>query len=191
MTSKTTTTIRATRPTTPTEDGGAPEGVRFALGLGGNLGPVAATLAAALERLWQALGPLSVAPLYRSPAEAAEPQPDYLNTAAVGVTPLPPEAVLAIAKRLELAAGRRRGGHGRPRRLDVDLLLWGDRVSSAPELTLPHPRLRHRRFVLAPLADVAPDLAIPPGGETVGELLARLGGRGDLERVPWPADAKG
>lgn len=149
---------------------------------------MAATLAAALRRLAVALGPLTVAPLYRSPADSPIAQPDYLNTAAVGSTALPPDAVLALAKRLELAAGRRRGPRGAPRPLDVDLVLYGSRVDAAPELTLPHPRLAGRRFVLAPLADVAPDLPVPPGGTTIAELLAALpaGGGGWVERVEWP-----
>jgi len=98
-----------------------------------------------------------------------------------------PDALLALAKALELRAGRRRGVRLGPRPLDVDLLLWGTRTAAAPELTLPHPRLRERRFVLAPLADIAPDLLVPPGGATVAELLARLGpdSGGELERIGW------
>jgi 2-amino-4-hydroxy-6-hydroxymethyldihydropteridine diphosphokinase len=98
-----------------------------------------------------------------------------------------PDAILALAKALELAAGRRRGVRLGPRPLDVDLLLWGDRIATAPELTLPHPHLRERRFVLAPLADIAPGLPVPPDGATVAELLARLGPDtgGDLERLDW------
>lgn len=61
-----------------------------------------------------------------------------------------------------------------PRPLDIDILLYGDLRSSAPELILPHPRLRERRFVLEPLAEIAPDLRVPPDGATVRELLARL-----------------
>jgi 7,8-dihydro-6-hydroxymethylpterin-pyrophosphokinase len=61
-----------------------------------------------------------------------------------------------------------------PRPLDIDLLLYGDLRSDAPELTLPHPRLRERRFVLEPLAEIAPDLAVPPDGMSVRELLAAL-----------------
>lgn len=123
---------------------------------------------------------LRVASLYRSAAVSPVPQPDYLNTVAVGHTSLEPEAVLAVCKALERAAGRRRRPQDPrfgPRPLDVDLLLWGDRVSDRPELTLPHPRLRERRFVLEPLAEIAPDLAVPPDGVTVRELLARLGER--------------
>lgn len=141
------------------------------LALGGNLGPVAETLGTALRRLEAALGPLRVSPFYRTAAVSPTPQPDYLNAAAVGRTSLPPDAVLALAKALELAAGRRPGPRWGPRPLDIDLLLWDGLVSAAPELTLPHPRLRERRFVLEPLADLVPDLPVPPDGRTVAELL--------------------
>ena len=151
--------------------------VLVALALGGNLGPVAETLGAALRRLEAALGPLQVAPLFRTAAVSPIPQPDYLNTAAVGRTSLPPDAVLALAKALEHAAGRRPGPRFGPRPLDIDLLLWDDLVCSAPELTLPHPRLRERRFVLEPLAALVPELAVPPDGRTVAELLAGVAGQ--------------
>jgi len=100
-------------------------------------------------------------------------------------TAMPPEDVLAFAKALEHAAGRRRGERFGPRPLDVDLLLWGNRQMSSPELTLPHPRLRDRRFVLEPLAEIAPDLPVPPEGVTVRELLARLAAEPAVERVGW------
>ena len=146
---------------------------------------IAATLRHALAQLQLVLGPLRVASFYRSTpvapafsaAFSAISQPDYLNTAAVAevtATDLPPDAVLAVAKALELAAGRRRGVRFGPRPLDIDLLLYGELRSEAPELTLPHPRLRERRFVLEPLAEIAPDLAVPPDGVTVRELLAAL-----------------
>jgi 2-amino-4-hydroxy-6-hydroxymethyldihydropteridine diphosphokinase len=169
-----------------------------ALALGGNLpgpqGAAASTLAWALRQLAASLGPLRVASLYRSRPISPVPQPaqpDYLNTAAVGRTALPPDAVLALAKTLELAAGRRRGVRFGPRPLDIDLLLYGDHRSDAVELTLPHPRLRERRFVLAPLAEIAPDLRLPPDGATVAELLAQLGAAGAadaadaVERIDW------
>jgi 2-amino-4-hydroxy-6-hydroxymethyldihydropteridine diphosphokinase len=146
------------------------------------------TLGRALRDLEAALGPLRIASLYRSSPLSPVPQPDYLNTAAVAQTTLEPEAVLALAKALELAAGRRSPGltvRFGPRPLDIDILLYGDRISDAPELTLPHPRLRERRFMLEPLAEIAPDWPVPPEGTPVRDLLARLGTAQDLERIGW------
>ena len=120
------------------------------------------------------MGPLRVASLYRTAAVSPIPQPDYLNTAVLASTFLEPGELLALAKALELAAGRRRGERFGPRPLDVDLLLYGGLQSSGPELTLPHPRLRERRFVLEPLAEIAPDLQIPPDNATARALLAHL-----------------
>ena len=167
-----------------------PRPVVVALALGGNQGPVEQTLSRALRRLEASLGPLRVASLYRGRPVSPVPQPDFLNTAAVAHTTLPPDAVLALAKALELAAGRRRGVRFGPRPLDVDLLVHGGHTSDFPELTLPHPRLRERRFMLAPLAEIAPDLAVPPDGARVADLLARLGepdGADELERIGWGA----
>jgi len=164
----------------------------IALGLGGNLGgsrEIEAAMRLALERLRESIGELKVASLYRGPAVAPggeEPQPDYLNTAAVGRTALQPEAVLAIAKALEIAAGRRPGPRFGPRPLDVDLLLYGNLRSAAPELTLPHPRLAERRFVLAPLAEIAPDLQIAALGASPSELLRLLPAAAPpVERLAW------
>jgi len=126
---------------------------------------------------------LRVASLYRSLPVSPMPQPDFLNTAALAHTSLGPEEVLALAKALELAAGRRRGLRFGPRPLDIDLLLYGDRQSRDPELTLPHPRLAERRFMLEPLAEIAPDLQVPPDGVTVAELLARVSGEPGLEKI--------
>lgn len=167
-----------------------PPGSIVALGLGGNVGSpgeIAAVLRQALDRLREHLGELRVASLYRGPAVSTLPQPDFLNTAAVGRTALPPEAVLAIAKALEMAAGRRPGPRFGPRPLDIDLLLHGSLRSTAEELTLPHPRLGERRFVLAPLAEIAPDLPIPPPlGASPAELLRRLPPDAPaVERLAW------
>ena len=156
--------------------------------------PVERTLAWALRQLAASLGPLRAASLYRtrpvSTVSSPISQPDFLNTAALVHTALPADGVLALAKALELAAGRRRGPRFGPRPLDIDLLLYGDRRADDPELALPHPRLRERRFVLAPLAEIAPDLPVPPDGATVRELLARLGEPGEedaVERIGWEA----
>lgn len=163
-----------------------------ALGLGGNVGPVRRHLRHALGRLESTLGPLRVAPLYRTRPVSPLPQPHFLNTAAVGRTTAPPREILRLAKELERRAGRDFSAPpSSPRPLDVDLLVHGGRVSGDAELTLPHPRLRERAFVLVPLAEIAPDLAVPPDGRTVAELLAELrraGGVEGVERVSWEED---
>lgn len=100
-----------------------------------------------------------------------------------GRTRLTPEALLAVAKALELEAGRRRAPRGGPRLLDIDLLLFGDIERRDPELTLPHPALAHRRFALAPLAELRPRHTVPGTGRTVGELLAAVGQEDEVERV--------
>jgi 2-amino-4-hydroxy-6-hydroxymethyldihydropteridine diphosphokinase len=143
----------------------------------------------ALVHLAGSVDDLRIASLYRS--RAVSPlagQPDFLNTAALGNTLLPADGLLALAKALELAAGRRRGQRFGPRPLDIDLLLYGALRSDAPELTLPHPRLAERRFVLTPLAELAPHMPVPPSGLTTAELLARLPAappRERLARLDW------
>lgn len=126
-----------------------------------------------------------MASLYRTAPVGPISQPDFLNTAATGTTDLPPERLLAAARAFERAAGRRPGPRFGPRPLDIDLLLYGDRVSDDPELTLPHPRLAERRFVLVPLSEIAPGWRVPPGGQTVAQLLAATQDRSRVERVGW------
>jgi 7,8-dihydro-6-hydroxymethylpterin-pyrophosphokinase len=119
----------------------------------------------------------------------------------VGATARPPAAILRLAKQLEADAGRDPAApRWGPRPLDVDLLLYGDVVCHDPRLTLPHPRLHERAFVLVPLAEIAPQMRVPPEGRTVAELLAELerdGGAAGVERVgrrlspgPPPAPAR-
>jgi 2-amino-4-hydroxy-6-hydroxymethyldihydropteridine diphosphokinase len=115
-------------------------------------------------------------------------QPDFFNTVVVAASEEPPEALLELAKRLEVAAGRVDGPRWGPRPLDVDLLLVGDERRTDDDLRLPHPLLRQRAFVLAPLAAVAPDLRLPPDGRRAGELLASLPDDPRLRRVRWTAD---
>jgi len=101
------------------------------------------------------------------------PQPDFLNAVATGRTFLTPLDLLGLLKRLETEAGRPASGEADgPRPLDLDLLLYGDLQADLPELVVPHPRLVARRFVLAPLADLVPDLVVPGTGRTVASLLA-------------------
>jgi 2-amino-4-hydroxy-6-hydroxymethyldihydropteridine diphosphokinase len=153
--------------------------------LGANQGDPARTLRSTVAALHGLLESARVAPLYRTRAHTPSSQPPYLNSVVVGVTRCRPEDLLAALKLLELRAGRRAGARHGPRVLDLDLLLYGDQSSSAPELVLPHPGLRRRRFVLEPLAQLVPDLRVPPDGASVAELLAAVGQVGEVERIGW------
>gem|GEM_PF-1213224 len=156
-----------------------------AVGIGSNMGNSTLEIERCLELLTRADRPESVpvleaariASLYRTEPElapGAAPQRPYVNTAVVGRTALPAEALLALLKRYEQLAGRDAGPRWAPRPLDLDLLLHGDRVQDRPELTLPHPRLTERSFYLVPLAEIAPEVRIPTTGETIEELLSAL-----------------
>ena len=148
--------------------------LRAYVGLGGNLGDVAATLAAAFDAL--AALPLTDlvarSSIYRSPAWGITDQPAFLNAVAALDTALEPAALLAELLRIERAAGRERIGALRwgPRTLDLDLLLYADAVIDQPGLRVPHPHLHERAFVLLPLAEIAPD-AIVPGRGRVADLV--------------------
>jgi 2-amino-4-hydroxy-6-hydroxymethyldihydropteridine diphosphokinase len=109
------------------------------------------------------------------PVGVPDEQPAFLNAAAVGETAITARELLDALLIIERERGRERPFPGAARTLDLDLVLFGDLVSSDPTLTVPHPRFRERRFVLEPLADVAPDLVDPVTGLTVAELLARVG----------------
>jgi len=136
------------------------------IGLGSNLEDPEGQLRAALREL-EGLPDTRLtahSPLYRSAPVGPPGQPDYINAAAALATRLTPQALLAGLQAIERAHGRRRGGvRWGPRTLDLDLLLHGDQVLSTATLTLPHPRLTERAFVLRPLADIAPGLILPDG----------------------------
>lgn len=115
-------------------------------------------------------------PLYKSAPLGPPDQPDYINAAAALETRLKPPDLLAALRGIEVRHGRKRGDtRWGPRVLDLDLLLYGDLVLDTPELTLPHPGLHERAFVLYPLADIAPALVIPGRG-ALRELCAGLQG---------------
>ena len=104
-------------------------------------------------------------------------RPAYYNQLIRGGYAKSPRDLLHQCQAIELAMGRRREGPFAPRTADIDILLFGNAVVSTPALEIPHPRFRNRRFVLAPLADLAPDLRDPLTRKTVRELLAELRGQ--------------
>jgi 2-amino-4-hydroxy-6-hydroxymethyldihydropteridine diphosphokinase len=148
--------------------------MRAALGLGSNVGDRAAHLARAVASLRDRVRVLAVSASHETEPVGGPPQGRYLNAAVVVDTDLAPDALLALARGLEDDAGRDRGERWGPRTLDVDVLLVGDREIRDADLVVPHPRMKERRFVLAPLAEIAPDWVVPGDGRRVEDLLADL-----------------
>ena len=147
---------------------------RAFLGLGANLGDRGEALRRAVAALPDVV---AVSPLYETePVGGPADQPRYLNAVVQLATARSPRDLLELARRLEADAGRVRAEHQGPRTLDVDVL-WIDGVAvDEPDLVVPHPRMFERRFVLAPLADLAPDL-VPPGSEEWAQGKVRQIGR--------------
>ena len=148
---------------------------RVAIALGSNVGDRRAHLDFAVSRLRTLLTSLTVSLYYDTvPVGVSGLQAMYLNAAATGETRLSARALLDALLAIEQEGGRERPYANAPRTLDLDLILLGDVVLEEPGLTVPHPRFRERRFVLEPLAAVAPDLRDPVSGKTIAELLTAV-----------------
>ena len=148
---------------------------RVAVALGSNLGDRRTHLDFAVSRLRDLLSDLRVSSYHETdPVDAPDPQPRYFNAAAVGLSPLAPRALLDALLSIEQERGRTRDGVNAARTLDLDLILFGNRMVDEQSLVVPHPRFRERRFVLGPLSEVAPDFVDPVTGLSVAELLHRL-----------------
>ena len=145
-----------------------------AVALGSNLGDRSAHLDYAISRLRSHLANVRVSRYYETdPSGVPGPQPLFLNAAVVGSTDASARDLLDVLLEIEAERGRERPHPGAARTLDLDLVLYGNRVFDEPGLIVPHPRFRERRFVLEPLAEIAPELVDPVTGLTAGELLAR------------------
>ena len=155
------------------------------LGLGGNVGDVRTTLdeAVALFAEGARVKLIARSSHYRTPPWGVTDQPPFINCAIAVETALSPRALLDRALTVERALGRDRSQEQRwgPRTIDIDLLVYGDLVLNEPNLTLPHPRLFERAFVLVPLAEIVPDRII--AGRRVGDAAARIGAAG-IEKLP-------
>jgi 2-amino-4-hydroxy-6-hydroxymethyldihydropteridine diphosphokinase len=145
---------------------------RVAIALGSNLGDRRAHLDFAVERLRDLLTALHVSSITETaPVDVPDDQPPYLNAVVVGETALEPDALLEKLMALELERGRERRSFRAARTLDLDLILYGDRVIKTPNIEIPHPRFRDREFVLRPLAELEPGWIDPVTGQTMEKLL--------------------
>lgn len=151
--------------------------MRVAVALGSNLGDRRAHLDFGVSRLRSLLAHLRVS-TYREtePVDVPDNQSRFLNGAAVGDAELTARALLVALLAIERERGRERPFPGAARTLDLDLVLFGDLIADEPDLIVPHPRFRERRFVLEPLAEIAPEMRDPATGLTAVELLARASG---------------
>ena len=145
--------------------------VRVAIALGSNLGDRAAHLDYALRRLASTLSSMKVSRWYETEPVGVGPQPGFLNGVVVGDTDRSARELLDALLTIERERGRDRPSPGAPRSLDLDLILYGDRVIDEDGLIVPHPRFRERRFVLEPLAEIAPDLTDPITRRRIVDLL--------------------
>lgn len=143
--------------------------------LGSNVGRRVKRLREGLDAISRAVSPVRVSRIYAGAPGGRCGQPWFLNVALRGRTSLPPEDLLEFVKEVEAAAGRKSGPRWGPRELDVDIVLMGDREVREPHLSIPHPRMAGRRFCLLPVSEIAPGFVVPPGGETVRDLLLACG----------------
>jgi 2-amino-4-hydroxy-6-hydroxymethyldihydropteridine diphosphokinase len=142
------------------------------LSLGSNEGDRREMLRNAIEMLYSSCGQIvKQSSLYETAAWGLSEQPDFLNAAVLVQTELTPIEVLAATHAIEDALGRQRNIKWGQRTLDIDLLLYNDEIINFPDLAIPHPSLQDRRFVLVPLAEIAPEYCHPVLKKTIKELL--------------------
>ena len=159
------------------------------IGLGSNIGDPASNLREAAERLAREVRIEDASSAYRTEPVGLREQPFFLNAVVRARSELTPRQVLAALKRIEVAMGRRREIPLGPRIIDLDLLLYDELELDEPGITLPHPRMDERRFVLVPLAEISPGVRLRPGGPTAEELLTALPEAESVERIElegWP-----
>jgi 2-amino-4-hydroxy-6-hydroxymethyldihydropteridine diphosphokinase len=144
------------------------------LSLGSNLGDRAANLRAAVAHMDVAGCLLAVSALYETQPVDVPDQPWFLNCVAAIATDKTPRELLQLALRVEAVMGRLRMRDKGARKIDIDVVLFGDRVVDEPGMKIPHPSMHRRRFVLEPLVEIAPEARHPKLGKTARELLAEL-----------------
>lgn len=161
---------------------------RVSLALGSNLGNRLANLQAALRHLSASVEIDGVSALYESEAVGEPDQQPYFNAVSTGLTALLPGDLLTLAKSIEWTMGRRPGRRWSSRPLDIDILVIEGVTLDTDVLTIPHPRIEERAFVLLPLAELHPDLLLSSG--KTAQIAAQQFGQGDMRRIAradWPA----
>jgi 2-amino-4-hydroxy-6-hydroxymethyldihydropteridine diphosphokinase len=156
--------------------------IQIGLGLGSNIGDKPANIARALAHLSErgAVAVTKVSSIYRTAPWGYLDQEDFANACALAATVLEPAGLLAEVKTVEAEMGREGGVRWGPRLIDIDILFYGDETFHSSELVLPHKELFNRAFVLAPLAEIAPDLRL--GGRSVAEAAAEEAARQGVEK---------
>ena len=144
------------------------------IALGSNLGDRAANLSLARSMLEALVTNLDCSSIYETPPWGVTDQPAFLNQVVRGNTLIPPHRLLDQLKRIEKKMGRQETIRFGPRLIDLDILLYGQRVVRSRRLQIPHPRMLERAFVLVPLAEVSPGLVIPGSGQAVETLLKQI-----------------
>ena len=144
------------------------------LGLGSNLGDREANLKKALESLSGQVRIETVSAIYETEPVGYEDQPWFLNLVCCGETELEPPDLLLFVKGIEARMDREESFRNAPRTIDIDILFYGDRVIETDDLTIPHPRVAERGFVMVPFAKIAPALVHPKNGKTINDLLSEL-----------------
>ena len=162
------------------------------LSLGSNLNDRYANLQRAIAALQKHFTITAISPVYLTEPWGDTDQPAFLNICVAAATTTPPLDALRLIKALEADMGREPTRRWGPRLIDIDILFYDKLILADQELTIPHPRIAERAFVLAPLADIIPDFLHPQTGETIEEMLDRLGMAG-VERLfemqfPSPAE---
>lgn len=156
------------------------------LGLGANIGDRRQTIRAALDGIGRLGGIDAVSALYETAPMYVTDQDPFINICAVVKTDAAPDALLHAVKDLERTLGRMPSRRFGPRRIDIDIIMYGDLSVTQPDLQIPHPRMLERAFVLIPAVDVAGDWIHPVAGRTVRDLAADLGESPD---VAWIGDS--
>lgn len=158
------------------------------LGLGSNIEPRRAHLAAAVDRLRIAFSGLRASAVYETEPWGYTDQAAFLNMAVQIQSDLAPVALLRVVKNIEVEIGRTPTFRWGPRVIDIDILIYGQEQVALSDLQIPHPRMMERAFVLAPLSDLAPELVVPGTGLSVREAAARCPGMEGVHRKDEVAD---